>query len=206
MSVETVRRLALGIAGTLAVGLATAAADPPQVSVPKTVQLPQLEPLFPTCADPAADHFLEVDISKRPPAGASRVQSLSAWVTEDGVFHWPFVMRIRNIGDQPFMGKAGLQSAVVTEDDLAGKTKGRVVGSTPFDRINAHSGVAVRFEFTAPAEAVQKARFHRIYTLSIKYQEMSEAIVNGRYGDCNLRNNSFFVEFDGSRKGWIFGK
>ena len=185
--------------------LATAVAAPPQVTVPNTVRLPTFDTLFPACSDPAADHFLEVDISKRPPAGATPVKP-SAWVTSDGVFHWPFVMRVRNIGDQPFMGKAGLQSAVVTEDDLAGKTKGRVVGSTPFDRIDAHSGVAVRFEFTAPAEAVQKARFHRIYTLSIKYQEMSEAIVNGRYGDCNLRNNSFFVEFDGSRKGWIFGK
>ncbi len=206
MMVGMVGRLGLGFVGTLAFGLATAAVAAPQVTVPNTVQLPTFDTLFPACADPAADHFLEVDISKRPPAGATRVQSISAWVTEDGVFHWPFVMRLRNIGDQPFIGKPGLQSAVVTEEDLAAKTKASVVGSTPFDRIDAHSGVAVRFEFTAPAEAVQKARFHRIYTLSIKYQEMSEAIVNGRYGDCNLRNNSFFVEFDGSRKGWIFGK
>ena len=188
-----------------AAGLAFAAADAP-LNIPVTVHLPELEPLVPACADPAADHFLEIDISQRPPAGATRVQKISAWVTADGVFHWPFVMRVRNIGDQPFFGKPGKQSVVVTEDDLAAKTKGKVLNSTPFDRVPPRSGVAARFEFTAPAEFVQKANFHRIVTLSIKYDEMGQALVTGQNGDCNLRNNSFFVEFDGSRKGWIFGK
>src|SRR5262249_43239482 len=112
-----------------------------------------------------------------------------------------------NIGDQPFIAsKPGQQSAVVTEDDLASGAKGKVAGTQGFDRIDAHSGVAVRFEFTAPAEDVNKGKFHRIYTLSLKYNNQDEALVNGRYGDCNLGNNSWFVEFDGSRKGWIFGK
>ena len=165
-----------------------------------------MEPLVPACADPAADHFLEIDISQRPPAGATRVQRLSAWVTADGMFHWPFVMRIRNIGDQPFVGKPGKQSAVVSVDDIAAKSKGAAISSIPFDRIQPHSGVTVRFEFTAPVESIQKAKFRRIYTLSIKYDELNEAIVTSRNGDCNLLNNSFHVEFDGSRKGWIFGK
>lgn len=183
-----------------------AAQGVPPLNIPTTVQLPELEPLVPACADPAADHFLEIDISKRPPPGATRVQRLSAWITPDGVFHWPFVMRIRNLGDQPFIGKAWMQSAIVIVDEFAGKTRGKVAGETKFDRIAAHSGIAVRFEFTAPAEAIRKAKFHRIYTLSIKYDELNEAVVTGRNGDCNLRNNSFSVEFDGARKGWIFGK
>jgi hypothetical protein len=185
---------------------ASAATSAQSLTIPPTVQLPQLKPLVSPCADPAADRFLEVDISKRPPPGATRVQRLSAWVTPDGVFHWPFVMRIRNPGDQPFMGTAGKQSAVVTLDDLTAKTKGAVVGETPFERIAAHSGVAVRFEFTAPADAIQKAKFRRVYTLSIKYKELNEAIVSSRNGDCDLLNNSFAVEFDASRKGWIFSK
>jgi hypothetical protein len=115
-------------------------------------------------------------------------------------------MRVRNIGDKAFAGKAGKQSVVVTEDDLASGKKGRVVASVPFDRIEPRSGVAARFEFAAPAVDVQKGRFHRIYTLSIKYDQMDEALINGPFGDCELRDNSFFVEFDGSRKGWIFGK
>ena len=192
--------------GALALA-AGAWAAAPAITVPATVQLPQLEPLVPPCSDPAADHFLEVDISKRAPADATKVQRLSAWVTSDGVFHWPFVMRARNIGDQPFSAsKPGAQSVVVTEDDLSSGKKGRVAGSTPFDKIPAHSGIAVRFEFTAPAADVAKGKFHRVYTLSLKYDNQDEALINGRYGDCNLRNNSFFVEFDGSRKGWIFGK
>jgi hypothetical protein len=200
----TVRVLIVAAAAALA-GQASAA--PPQIKIPPTVQLPQLEPLVPTCSDPAADHFLEVDISKRAPADATKVQRLSAWVTNDGVFHWPFVMRIRNIGDTPFSAsKPGAQSVIVTEDDLTAGKKGRVVGSTVFDQIPAHSGVAVRFEFTAAAADVEKGKFHRIYTLSIKYDNQDEALINGRFGDCNLNNNKFFVEFDGSRKGWIFGK
>jgi hypothetical protein len=186
--------------------VASVAATAQPLSIPTSVQLPQLKPLVSPCADPAADRFLEVDISKRPPPGATRVQRLSAWVTPDGVFHWPFVMRIRNLGDQPFMGTAGKQSAVVTLDDMTAKTKGTVVGETPFERIAAHSGVAVRFEFTAPAESVQKAKFRRVYTLSIKYNELNEAIVSSRNGDCDLLNNSFAIEFDGSRKGWLFAK
>jgi hypothetical protein len=200
---KTVMMLSMSVVA--AAGLAFAA-DAPPLNIPVNVRLPELVPLVPVCADPAADHFLEVDISQRPPPGATRIQRLSAWVTADGVFHWPFVMRIRNIGDQPFMGKAGKQSAVVIEDDFIANKKGKVAGSTPFDRIAQHSGVAVRFEFTAPAEAVQKAKFHRAFTLSIKYDELGEGIVNGRNGDCNLRNNSFTVEFDGGRKGWIFAK
>jgi hypothetical protein len=190
----------------LACALSSSAQSAPDLNIPSTVQLPQLKPIVPDCADPAADRFLEIDISKRPPAGATRVSRLSAWVTPDGVFHWPFVMRVRNIGDQPFVGKPWMQSAIVIEDEFAGRTKGKVAGETKFDRIAAHSGVAVRFEFTAPVEAIRKAKFHRIYTLSIKYDELSAAIVTGRNGDCDLLNNSFAVEFDGSRKGWIFGK
>ena len=190
----------------LAMSAAANAQGVPPLTIPATVQLPRLKPLVPPCADPAADRFLEIDISKRPPPGATRVPRLGAWVTPDGIFHWPFVMRVRNIGDQPFMGKAWMQSAIVIEDEFAGKTKGKVAGETKFDRIAAHSGVAVRFEFTAPAEVVRKATFHRIYTLSLKYDELGEAIVNGKNGDCDLLNNSFAVEFDGSRKGWIFAK
>lgn len=183
-----------------------AAAAPPGVDIPATVHLPQLQPLITPCSDPAADRFLEIDISQRPPAGATRVQKVSAWVTEDGVFHWPFVMRVRNIGDKPFMGKAGKQSVVVTEDDLLTGKKGRVVASVPFDRIDPRSGVAARFLFEAPVDAINKRRFHRIYTLKIKYDDMGSALVDGAFGDCNLRNNEWFVEFDGSRPKWIFAK
>ena len=127
----------------------------------------------------------------------------SARITRSVTF---FVMRVRNIGDQPFMGKPMLQSAIVIEDEFAGKTRGKVAGETKFDRIPAHSGVAVRFEFAAPVEVMRKATFHRIYTLSLKYDELSDAIVTGKNGDCDLQNNSFVIEFDGSRKGWIFAK
>jgi hypothetical protein len=191
---------------TIAVGVTANAQGTPALAIPAEVQLPQMKPLVPACADPAADRFLEIDISKRPPAGATRVARLNAWVTPDGVFHWPFVMRVRNIGDQPFIGKPWMQSAIVIDDEFAGRTKGKVAGETKFDRIPAHSGVAVRFEFTAPAEVVQKAKFHRVYTLSIKYDQVNENIVTSHNGDCDLLNNSFVVEFDGSRKGWIFAK
>lgn len=206
MKTVAVRSILVGFLSALAWTAAAADQSALQLNIPTSVQLPQLEPLVPACADPAADHFLEIDISQRPPAGATRVQRLSAWVTADGVFHWPFVMRVRNIGDQPFIGKPWMQSAIVIEDEFAGKTKGKVAGETKFERIPAHSGVAVRFEFTAPVEAVQKANFHRIYTLSLKYDRLDDAIVTSRNGDCDLLNNSFRVEFDGSRKGWIFGK
>ncbi|MBP6012677.1 MAG: hypothetical protein KBA31_10655 [Alphaproteobacteria bacterium] len=199
---RTVIGIFLGTAGAL--GLAAAA--PPEVTIPGHVQMPELKPLISTCSDPAADHWLEIDISQRPPPGAARVQKISGWTTEDGVFHWPFVMRIRNIGDKPFVGKPGKQSVVVTEDDVAAGKKGRVVASFPFDRIEPRSGVAARFLFEAPAADMNKGKFHRIYTLSIKYGELSEQIVNGQFGDCELKNNNFVVEIDGGRKGWIFGR
>jgi len=191
---------------TLAAALVAGSASAAELTIPKNVKLPELTPLITPCADPAADRFLEIDISQRPPAGATRIQRISAWVTPDGIFHWPFVMRVRNIGDKAFAGKAGKQSVVVTEDDLTAGKKGHVVSSAQFDRINPRSGVAARFEFTAPAATVQSARFHRIYTLTIKYDQLDQAIVNGQFGDCNLRNNTFAVEFDGGRKGWIFAK
>ena len=193
-----------GLAGAAILLAANASAD--ELNIPVTVKLPDLTPLEKPCSDPAADHFMEIDISQRPPAGATRVQRVSGWVTADGVFHWPFVMRIRNIGDQPFYGKAGEQAVVVTEDDVSAGKKGRVVSSTPFTTIAGHSGVAARFEFAAPAADVAKGKFHRIYTLAIQYNNKSEQLINGRNGDCDLRNNTFFVEFDGSRKGWIFAK
>lgn len=175
------------------------------IKIPPTVRLPALEPLAPACADPAADHFLEVDIAQRPPAGATRVPRLGAWITADGMLHWPFVMRIRNIGDQPFVGKAGLQQARLVEKDLLAK-KEKTLTSVPFDRIAAHSGVATRFEFTAPAKDVEKGKFRRVYTLDVHYDKLDEDIVSSRNGDCNLRNNSFSVEFDGGRKEWIYAK
>jgi hypothetical protein len=187
-----------------ALGLAMAA--PPTVVIPDHVQIPTLQPLVSPCSDPAADHWLEIDISQRPPAGATRVQKVSGWVTEDGIFHWPFVMRIRNIGDKAFVGKPGKQNVVVTEDDVTAGKRGRVVSSVPFDRIEPHSGVAARFLFEAPAADMNKGKFHRVYTLAIKYNEMGDQIVNGQFGDCNLKNNTFFVEIDGGRKGWIFGQ
>lgn len=189
-----------------AIAIGCAAAQAADIKIPNHVILPQFEPLVPSCADPAADRFLEVDISQRPPAGATRVQRLSAWATSDGVFHWPFVMRVRNIGDQPFLGKPGEQAVIVTEDDLATGKKGRVVGNVPFDRIAPHSGVAVRFEFTAPVADVEKGKFRRTYTLAIQYQKLSGQIANTRTGDCNLSNNTFTIQIDGSRKGWISGK
>jgi hypothetical protein len=182
------------------------AANAAPVNIPANVKMPELTPLVSPCADPAADRFIEVDISQRPPAGAERVQRISAWVTPDGVLHWPFVMRVRNIGDQPFYGKPGKQSALITEDDVLAKTKGKVVGKATFDQIGAHSGVAVRFMFEAKAADVEKGKFHRIYTLSIKYDQLDQSITEGKTGDCDLRNNTFFIELDGSRKGWIFGK
>lgn len=185
--------------------LSTSAA-PPTVNVPSTVHLPVLEPLIAPCADPAADRFLEIDISQRPPAGAARVQKLSGWVTEDGTFNWPLVMRVRNIGDKTFAGKPGKQRVLVTEDDLLVGKKGRVVASVPFDRIDPRSGVAARFLFQASAADMNKQRFHRVYTISVKYDVMDDAIVTGQYGDCNLRNNEFAVEFDGSRKQWVYGR
>lgn len=193
----------MSAASFLALAVAATAAP---IKIPDNVKMPDLEPLVPACADPAADHFLEVDISQRPPAGAERVQRISAWITPDGVLHWPFVMRVRNIGDQPFFGKPGKQSAVLTEDDVKAKTKGKVLAKVPFDRINAHSGLAVRFLFEAKAADVEKGNFHRIYTLSIKYDQLDQSITEAKTGDCNLRNNTFFIELDGSRKGWIFGK
>jgi hypothetical protein len=126
-----------------------------------------------------------------------------AWVTSDGVFHWPFVMRVRNLGDQPFMGKPGKQSAVVTEEDLAAKTK-REVGNAKFDRIDQHGSLLVHFEFTAPRAAMEHASFHRLYTLSLKFDESDSKPLEGKYGDCHANNNQYRVEFDGSRKGWIF--
>ncbi|NOT40809.1 MAG: hypothetical protein HOP13_09975 [Alphaproteobacteria bacterium] len=184
---------------SLAIGVAQAA----DLVVPKEVKLPDLEPLLPPCSDPAADRFLEIDFSQRAPAGATRVQRIGAWVTPDGVFHWPFVMRVRNIGDQPFFGKPNEQAAVLTEIDVAAGNKSREVASVPFDKIMPHSGVAVRFIFTAPADQIAKAKFKRLYTLAIKYKT---DVSQSRTGDCNIRNNTFAIEFDGSRKGWVFAK
>lgn len=182
------------------------AANAAPVNIPANVKMPELTPLVSPCSDPAADRFIEVDISQRPPAGAERIQRISAWVTPDGVLHWPFVMRVRNIGDQPFFGKPGKQSALITEDDVNAKTKGKVVSKVAFDRIPAHSGLAVRFMFEAKATDVEKGNFHRIYTLSIKYDQLDQSITETKTGDCNLTNNTFFVELDGSRKGWLFAK
>jgi hypothetical protein len=199
-------KFALSTVCAVAFAAFSASAAPATVNIPSTVHLPVFEPLISPCADPAADHFLEIDISQRPPPGAARVQKVSGWVTEDGTFNWPFVMRVRNIGDKPFAGKPGKQRVLVTEDDLLTGKKGRVVASVPFDRIDPRSGVAARFAFQASATDMNKQRFHRIYTISVKYDVMDAAIVTSQYGDCNLRNNEFFVEFDGSRKQWIYGK
>jgi hypothetical protein len=193
-----------GLAGA-AVAL-SAGALAAELVIPQTVKLPDLKPLVAPCSDPAADRFLEIDISQRPPAGATRVQRVSGWVTPDGMFHWPFVMRVRNIGDQPFFGKAGEQAVTITEDDITGGKKGRVVATVPFQNIPAHSGVAARFMFSAPADNVANGKFRRLYTLSIQYNKKSEQLINGKNGDCDLQNNTFAVEFDGSRKGWIFAK
>lgn len=195
-------RFALGI--VCALGLAGAAAAQ-QFTVPVGVKLPELDPLISPCADPAVDRFIEIDISQRPPAGAMRIQKLSGWVTSDGVFHWPFVMRLRNIGDKAFIGKPGAQRAVLTEtDQLSGKT--REVTTAPFDRIEPRGGVGVRFQFEAPAADMQKQRFRRVFKLAIKYDRLDESIVSNQFGDCDLRNNEFSIVIDGSRKGWIFAK
>jgi hypothetical protein len=191
----------------LAFATLSASAAPPAYNPPVgAVALPEFEPLIAPCADPAADHFMEIDISQRPPAGATRVQRLSGWVSEDGIFHWPFVMRLRNIGDKAFVGKPGLQRAVLTEDDLKAGKKGRVLATVPFDRIDPRGGVGVRFMFEAPVADMEKLRFRRTYTLSIKYDRVDASIAENAYGDCNLRNNEFSVHFDGGRKGWIFVK
>jgi len=195
-------RLAFGAVCALAF---TLSAQAQEFAVPGSVALPNLEPLIPACADPAADHFIEVDISQRPPAGTTRIQKLSGWITPDGVFHWPLVMRLRNIGDKVFAGKPGLQRAVLTEQDqLSGKT--REVTTVPFDRIDPRGGVGVRFQFTAPAADMAKQRFKKVFRLAIKYDRLDASIVSNQYGDCNLQNNEFSITFDGSRKGWIFAK
>lgn len=195
-------RAALGL--MCALGLA-ATVQAQEFDVPVGVKLPELEPLISDCADPAVDRFIEVDISQRPPAGTTRIQKLSGWVSSDGVFHWPLVMRLRNVGDRAFAGKPGLQRAIVTEQDLlSGKT--REVTNVPFDRIDPRGGVGVRFQFTAPAADMAKQRFKRVYKLSIKYDRLDASIVTNKFGDCNLRNNEFSLTFDGSRKGWIFAK
>jgi hypothetical protein len=195
-------RTALSLACTLGIAVAAQAQE---FNVPVGVKLPELEPLISDCADPAVDRFIEVDISQRPPAGATRIQKLSGWVTADGVFHWPLVMRLRNIGDRAFAGKPGLQRAVVTEQDLlSGKT--REVTNVPFDRIDPRGGVGVRFQFTAPAADMAKQRFKKVFKLAIKYDRLDASIVTNKFGDCDLQNNEFSLTFDGSRKGWIFAK
>jgi hypothetical protein len=175
------------------------------LTLPNTIHLPDINPLIPNCADPAADHFISLDIWQRPPAGATQVGVVHAWLTADGVFHWPFVMRVRNLGDQPFIGKPGKQSAVVSEDDIVAKTKDREVGSLKFDRIEPHGSMLVHFEFTAPRAAIEQHNFHRIYTLTLKLDETDQKALESLYGDCHPANNKFHVEFDGSRTGWIFG-
>jgi hypothetical protein len=190
----------------LVLATAGAFAAPPTIDIPKTVHLPVLEPLITPCADPAADRFLEIDITQRPPAGTTRVQKVSGWVTEDGTFNWPFVMRMRNIGDKPFAGKPGKQRVVVIEDDLLAGKKGRVVATVPFDRIEPRSGVAVRFLFQASAADVNKKRFRRVYKLAIKYDATDSSIVDSPFGDCNFKNNEFSLEFDGSRERWIYAR
>jgi hypothetical protein len=184
---------------------ASTAASAQEFRVPGHVELPNLEPLIPACADPAVDRFIEVDISQRPPAGTTRIQKLSGWVSADGIFHWPLVMRLRNIGDKVFVGKPGLQRAIVTEQDLlTGKT--REVAKVPFDRIDPRGGVGVRFQFEAPAADMAKQRFKRVFKVAIKYDRMDASIVTNQFGDCNLRNNEFSLTFDGSRPGWIHAK
>ncbi len=195
--------LAIASAGLLAAFSLSASADTP-LTLPNTVHLPDVPPLIPNCADPAADHFITVDMWARPPAGTPQVGVVHAWLTPDGVFHWPFVMRVRNLGDQPFIGKPAKQSAVVTEDDIVAKTQGRVVGSQNFDRLDPRGSLLVHFEFTAPRAAVEAHSFHRIYTLTLKFDESNQKALEGQYGDCNTTNNKYHIELDGSRKGWIF--
>jgi hypothetical protein len=191
--------LAVAIAG-LSV---SARADAP-LTLPNNVRLPDVEPLIANCGDPAADHFITLDLWTRPPAGATQVGVVHAWLTPDGIFHWPFVMRVRNLGDQPFVGKPGKQSAVVTEDDIVANTKGREVGNQKFDRLDPRGSLLVHFEFTAPRAAMEAHNFHRIYTLKLKLDETDHKALEGQYGDCHPNNNEYHVEFDGSRKGWIF--
>jgi len=181
-----------------------ATADPAPLTLPNTIHLPDPAPLIPNCGDPAADHFLSLDLWLRPPVGAQQIATVHAWVTADGIFHWPFVMRVRNLGDQPFIGKPGRQSAVVTEDDIAAHTKTREIAAAKFDRIEQHGALLVHFEFTAPRAAIEQHNFHRIYTLTLKLDETDRKALEGTYGDCHPANNAYHVEFDGSRKGWIF--
>jgi hypothetical protein len=178
-------------------------ADAP-LKIPNIVHLPDVAPLIPNCSDPAADHFITIDMWTRPPAGVIQAAAIHAWVTPDGIFHWPLVMRVRNLGDQPFMGKPGKQSAVITEDDVIANTKGKEVGSQKFDRIEPHGSLLVHFEFTAPRAVVEAQNFHRIYTLSLKLDESDRKALESTYGDCHPKNNSYFIEIDGSRKGWVF--
>lgn len=190
---------------SLAVAVAIPAfAEPPPFTLPNTIRLPDPPPLIPNCSDPAADHFLSLDLWQRPPAGAQQFAVQHAWLTPDGIFHWPFVMRVRNLGDQPFVGKPGKQSAIVTEDDLLAGTKGKEIGSAKFDRIDQHGALLVHFEFTAPRAAVESGKFHRIYTLTLKFDETDQKGLESKYGDCRTNNNKYFVELDGSRKGWFF--
>ncbi|MBI1213820.1 MAG: hypothetical protein GC190_20355 [Alphaproteobacteria bacterium] len=195
----------LGAASALLILASLGAKADEPLKIPNTVHLPDIDPLIPNCADPAADHFITIDMWARAPAGATQVAKLHAWMTPDGIFHWPLVMRVRNLGDQPFIGKPGKQRAVVTEDDVIAKTKGRQVGSQKFDRIEPRGSLLVHFEFTAPRAAVEAQHFHRIYTLSLKLDESDAKALAGPYGDCHPKNNSYFIEIDGSRKGWIFG-
>jgi len=198
------RRVGLLSSCLIAAASVLAVAEPAPFALPNTIHLPDIDPLVPNCADPAADHFLSLDMWQRPPAGAAQFSVLHAWMTADGIFHWPFVMRVRNLGDQPFIGKPGKQSAVVLEDDIVANTKGREVGNAKFDRIDQHGALLVHFEFTAPRAAVEQHSFHRIYTLSLKLDETDPKALAGTYGDCSAKNNQYHVEFDASRKGWIF--
>src|SRR5689334_14588864 len=101
------------IAELLACVLSASAADPLKLPA---IKLPDTEPPIPNCADPAADHFGSLDMWLRPPAGSTPVSAVHAYLTPDGIFQWPLVMRVRNLGDQPYVGKPGKQRAVVTED------------------------------------------------------------------------------------------
>jgi hypothetical protein len=197
-------RTAFGLCA-LAFAFSVSPAQAQAFDVPGHVRLPELEPRIPACADPAADRFIEVDIAQRPPAGMTRIQKLSGWVSADGVFHWPLVMRLRNVGDLVFVGKPGMQRAVLTEQDLlTGKT--REVAAVPFDRIDPRGGVGVRFLFEAPAADMAKQRFKKVFKLVIKYDRLDASVVSNKFGDCDLQNNEFSLTFDGSRKGWIHAK
>jgi hypothetical protein len=197
----------VAVAGALALASFGAQAQAPApVKVPNTVHLPDIEPLIPNCADPAADHFVTLDMWSRAPAGATKVQAMNAWLTPDGVFHWPLVMRVRNVGDQPFIGKPGKQRAVVREDDVLANKKGREVGSHKFDRIEPRGAFLVHFEFTGSRADIEAQRFHRIYTLTLELDESDQKHLESKYGDCHPKNNKYFIEIDGSRKGWVFGK